>query len=245
MLDSVPMAATLSTVLAHLFAAYLVFGQPFVGRGRFRGLKEQLEAGGEGARLRFYRLVLVAQLGLVLTVAGIWLLGSIPALSFGLTAPDSPAMNVALAAFLVTLVASTVVLRHTGDRRLKRALQLAGPLLPMTTAERWWFALVSLGAGFSEELACRGFMIFYLGTYLPWLGLRGAVVVSSLAFGLGHLYQGVRGVLVTAMAGLFLATVYVISGTLLVPMVAHAAIDLRLLAIFTPERLRKLTAAGA
>ena len=39
-----------------------------------------------------------------------------------------------------------------------------------------------------------------------------------------------------------MATLYVLSGSLLVPMAVHAALDLRLLVIVTPERLRRLTA---
>lgn len=241
-LDSVPVGATISAVLSHVVVVYLVCVLPWLGRARHGRLKRQIEAGDADARSRFYRRALAVQLGLILTILAICLLGSIPAVSLGLAAPACSGMTAALAAFLVTVAVSTIVLRYKGDRRLKRALQMAGPLLPVSTRERWLFAVVAVGAGVSEELAFRGFLLFYLGTFLRGLGLPGAVLVCSAVFGLGHLYQGARGMVITGLVGLFLAIVYVLSGSLLVPMVAHAALDLRLLAIFTPERLRKLGA---
>jgi len=234
-----------AAILSHLFAAYLVCILPWVGRARYRWLKDQIEVGGTGARLRFYRRVLVAQLGLVLSVLAIWRLGSIEPAAFGFVAPaNTPVMAIALAAFLVSVVVSSLVLRSRGDRLLRHVLQMAGPLLPVATRERWLFAVVAVGAGISEELAFRGFLLFYFLTFLPGLGMSVAVLASSAAFGLGHLYQGVRGMVLTAMVGLFLAMLYVLSGSLPVPMVVHAALDLRLLVIVTPERLRRLGAAA-
>jgi membrane protease YdiL (CAAX protease family) len=242
MIDSVPVPA----VISHLLVAYLVCVLPWLGRARYRWLKEQIEAGRSEARLRFYRRVLAAQLGLVLVVLAIWRLGSIAPEALGLIAPaNAPLMTIALAGFLISVLVSSLVLRYKGDRRLKRVLQMAGPLLPVSTAERWLFAVVAVGAGISEELAFRGFLLFYFAIFLPGLGRSVAVLASSAAFGLGHLYQGIRGVVLTAVVGLFLAMLYVLSGSLVVPMVVHAALDLRLLVIVTPERLKKLGAGAA
>ncbi len=239
------MGVTVSAILSHVFVAYLICVLPWLARARYRWLKQQLEAGGAEARLRFYRLVLAAQLGLALMVLAIWRLGSIAPAALGLVAPvNVPVMTIALAAFLVSLAASSLVLRYKGERLLKRVFQMAGPLLPVSTAERWLFAVVAVGAGISEELAFRGFPLFYFATFLPGLGTSVAVLASSAAFGLGHLYQGARGVVLTAVVGLFLAMLYVLSGSLAVPMVVHAALDLRLLVIVTPERLRRLGAGG-
>jgi membrane protease YdiL (CAAX protease family) len=94
-------------------------------------------------------------------------------------------------------------------------------------------------------LAFRGFLLFYLSTFLPGLGTSVAVLASSAAFGLGHLYRGVRGVVLTAVVDLFLAMLYVLRGSLMIPLAVHAALDLRLLVIVTPERLRRLGTGGA
>lgn len=237
------MGTTASAILSHLFLAYLVCVLPWVGRARYRWLKGRIEAGDQRARLRFYQFMLAAQLAMVLIVLAISRLGAITPAAFGLAAPaQSDVLTIALVAFLVSLAVSSLVLRHKGDRPLRRLVQMAGPLLPVSTAERSLFAAVAIGAGIAEELAFRGFVLFYFATFLPGLGLPAAVLASSAAFGLGHLYQGVRGVAITAALGLFMAALYLLSGSLLVPMVVHAALDLRLLVIVTPERLRRLTA---
>ena len=60
--------------------------------------------------------------------------------------------------------------------------------------------------------------------------------VSSLIFGLGHLYQGVRGVIGTTVLGLVFAVLFVITGNLAIPILLHAAIDARVL-LMVPEGL--------
>ena len=56
--------------------------------------------------------------------------------------------------------------------------------------------------------------------------LPAAVVVAALLFGMAHAYQGSRGVLQTGLVGLGLAVLYVLSGSLWLPMALHAFVDL-------------------
>jgi membrane protease YdiL (CAAX protease family) len=53
------------------------------------------------------------------------------------------------------------------------------------------------------------------------------VITAAVLFGLVHYYQGLPGILVTGFLGLVLCGLYVATGTLLVPIVVHALIDLR------------------
>lgn len=69
----------------------------------------------------------------------------------------------------------------------------------------------------------RGYLMAYIDHFF---GLAAAVVVSSLVFGLGHLYQGLPGVLKTTVVGLVVAGLYVLSGSLWLPMLLHAFVDL-------------------
>ena len=48
----------------------------------------------------------------------------------------------------------------------------------------------------------------------------------ALAFGWAHLYQGAGGVISTALIGVLLTVLYLVTGSLLVPMLVHVAIDL-------------------
>lgn len=96
-------------------------------------------------------------------------------------------------------------------------------LLPRTRQERSAFALLSVAAGFGEEIAYRGYLIPALA---PVLGIPGAAVVSSCVFGVLHGYQGPLGVVRTATMGGMLAWGFLTAGSLWPGVVAHTLIDL-------------------
>lgn len=97
-------------------------------------------------------------------------------------------------------------------------------ILPRTTREKTLFAGVSLAAGLGEELAYRSYAIPVLATLIgsTW----AAAVLSSGIFGFLHAYQGGLGVVRTAVLGFALAAVFVGSGSIWPPIVAHTVIDL-------------------
>ena len=97
------------------------------------------------------------------------------------------------------------------------------PLLPHTRRELVHFSALSITAGICEEVLFRGFVIWYLRALVPPVP---AILVASLLFGMAHAYQGTRGVGQTALVGLGMAILYVASGSLWVPMLLHAFIDL-------------------
>jgi membrane protease YdiL (CAAX protease family) len=115
-------------------------------------------------------------------------------------------------------------------------------LLPRTPKERGVFTLLSLAAGGGEELAYRGYAIPVL---VPLLGTTGAVVLSSVVFGILHGYQGLLGMLRTGVMGALLAWGFLVTGSLWPPIIAHVAIDIiagivlgeRLLSIDGSEKL--------
>lgn len=105
-----------------------------------------------------------------------------------------------------------------------REKPLLSALLPRNRAEKGVFAGLSLAAGLGEELAYRGYLVPVLaGLMESWWG---GVVVSSLAFGLAHTYQGPLGVARATVLGALFAGSFVLSGSLLPAVVAHAAVDL-------------------
>jgi membrane protease YdiL (CAAX protease family) len=77
----------------------------------------------------------------------------------------------------------------------------------------------------SEELLFRAALI---GVPAAGYGLSPVVlaVVSSVAFALGHGAQGRVGVVVTGALGLVLAGAYVVSGSLLLVVVAHYVVNM-------------------
>ena len=106
-------------------------------------------------------------------------------------------------------------------------------LLPRTHEERHAFGMLSVAAGFGEELAYRGYAITAL---VPVLGVPGAVVLTSAVFGVLHGYQGALGIFRTGIMGAMLAWGFLASGSLWPPIVAHTMIDL-VAGLWLSERL--------
>ena len=97
-------------------------------------------------------------------------------------------------------------------------------LLPRTRRERACFAGLSFVAGTGEEIAYRGYAMSVLGMMSvgPWM----AAAVTSAAFGLLHCYQGVRGIVMTGVAGFAFAASFILAGSIWPAMAAHITIDL-------------------
>ncbi|MFH1419885.1 MAG: CPBP family intramembrane glutamic endopeptidase [Planctomycetota bacterium] len=81
----------------------------------------------------------------------------------------------------------------------------------------------SIFVGIHEEILFRGFFLSRLRT-LTRSNLV-AIVISSVAFGLMHFYQGTMGVLQTAAIGTALAIIATYARTLWPAIIAHAAFD--------------------
>jgi uncharacterized protein len=102
-------------------------------------------------------------------------------------------------------------------------------MLPRNRQELVLTGLMSINAGVVEELLMR--------LALPALlfGATGsavfAVVASILIFGSLHVYQGPWGVLGTTVIGALMMGLYLVTGSILLPMVVHALIDLRSLVL--------------
>ena len=113
-------------------------------------------------------------------------------------------------------------------RRLKTSLSPKGrpdqALIPRNRREAMLALLLSLNAGFSEEL------FFRLALPLLLFQVTGSLAVSFalsiLGFGLAHAHYGWKGVLATGAAGALLTLYYLHHGSLLRVMVAHAVIDI-------------------
>lgn len=89
--------------------------------------------------------------------------------------------------------------------------------------------LVVVAGGLREE-AQRAFLI---GRFERWLGgARTGLVVTSLAFGLGHYYEGRDAVLVTGALGAFWGVVYLSRRSIVAPVVSHAGFNLLQVAQF-------------
>ena len=109
------------------------------------------------------------------------------------------------------------------EKTRARLQALAGRILPRSARERVPFFALAVTAGICEEFLYRGFAMAALAR--SGLPLWTTVVVSSLLFGIAHLYQGRSGLLGTTLLGLIFGVARVGFGSLIPVMVWHAAVD--------------------
>ncbi len=105
-----------------------------------------------------------------------------------------------------------------GESRLVREL------MPVTRREKVLYAGLSFCAGFGEELAYRGYAI--PAVIVAGVSAPAALAVTSVAFAVLHSYQGVLGVVRTGVVGMIMGMVFLHTGSVWPPMVAHVLIDL-------------------
>ncbi len=210
-----------------LFAAVLLIGVPALGLLAHRSLQAALAEGLIQFRRETYLRLIMVQSATSITLLSHWLWLERSPESLGFTLPDGKQAAMDVGIFILAVLALWWMrrrLRGSEELRTEAWSQLVGfmDLLPHNRRELRLSYLLAAVVGFSEELAYRGFLIWWLQTWMP---LWGAVVASSLAFGFAHLYQGRQGILKTATAGLIFAGLYGFSGHLFLAMALHALID--------------------
>lgn len=228
----------------HLFIVLLVVVQPIHGAATYRRYVRQIEAGMPADRVALYRQTLVLEWAALAVLALAWWLFGRAVTELGLSVPGGVGFWIGCGLVL----AGTVTLawfwrKATAMSEQERARQLdsLGNLvhfLPRPGREYRYFFGLSVTAGVVEEIVYRGFMLWYLSHFMP---LWAAVLLSSVAFGLGHSYQGSAGGVRTGLVGLAFAVLYVTSGSIWLPILAHALLDI-LQGAFIVEMFRKRSA---
>jgi membrane protease YdiL (CAAX protease family) len=134
-------------------------------------------------------------------------------------------IGIALAFWLCALLvlgALGYALRMTttqGVEQVKRAIQF---LAPQTPAQLAVFIVLSLTAGFCEELIFRGyFQQQFIAFSNTWIG----IVASGVLFGVGHGYQGWKQMVRIAVFGVMFGVLAHFRKSLRPGMIAHAWTD--------------------
>ncbi|MCW2699511.1 MAG: amino terminal protease family [Blastococcus sp.] len=247
-----------AALTAVVVAGYLVVGEPVVGHVLHRRFEGRLDS-DPGARRSFYRRLLVLEWGLAVLALIIWLSApGVSAAQVGLRWPErwpGPVTGVVVVLVVLFVLVSTRALRggalleapdavrhRPGEPRHARSPQHATlAVLPRTAQERRLFTVVGVTAGVCEEWLYRGFFLAVVAAVAGGLPDALLVLGAAAAFGLAHAYQGLTGVITTGVLGGVMAGLYLSTGSLLVPVLLHVAIDLRFLLV--PSRV--LPSAGA
>jgi membrane protease YdiL (CAAX protease family) len=215
-------------IVDHIFVLLLFVVLPTYGVFETRLYDARAEAGQHFNRIRFYRQTALLEWAFLAALAGAWITYGRPLETLGLVIPGGAgfwggaALLMLFAGFLLRSWRSAKNATATDKDRQVEALGKLLRYLPRTESELRSFVGLSLTAGIVEEIVYRGFVLWYLGHFVP---LWAAVAVSSIAFGLAHSYQGVNGALRCGLTGLAFALFYVVTGSIWLPIIAHALLD--------------------
>jgi uncharacterized protein len=236
--------ANLSLLATYLLAFFLIVVGPIWDYFDTRPLKANPSP---QARLRYYRQTFVwlwIATGVAVWASGFSALFTVRGI--GVHAPWLDRYRwpwwllVVLASLVVLLQLVVPVIQVTIKYRNRpflepRQLEPLRFFLPSSSLERRWFAALSVTAGFCEELLFRGFLLRYLHTAPLHLGLLWATLGAALVFGTHHLYQGVKGFISTYVGGLIFTAILLVTGSLWLGMIYHAAVDLSILLYWRPK----------
>ncbi len=235
--------------LAFLLVLFLI--QPLYSWRAWRRLQREIAAGDYPDRVVLYRQTMLGQwIGFLVLLVGWWFLGR-PFEALGLHGEMSTGFAVTAVLGLAALALLGVMafrLRHASFEEKQAQREKLGelePFLPQDDRDLRSFFALSVTAGVVEELLYRGFVLWVLAQWMP---LWAAVLLSSLAFGLAHSYQGVGGMLRTGLMGLLFAGLFVASGSIWLPMLFHALFDIvqgvQIRELFRDPPSREPAAAG-
>ena len=140
-----------------------------------------------------------------------------------------PARILNVTALLLVLMTAITFLDFQKHKRmspeeLTKNLAPVKQFFPSGSYEISIFVVLAISAGICEELLYRGWLLNLIGasTGSIWVG----ILLSSVAFGLGHAYQGPQGILTTGIVGLILGLIFWWVGSLVPVQILHAFVDL-------------------
>ncbi|MBS0198181.1 MAG: CPBP family intramembrane metalloprotease [Planctomycetes bacterium] len=216
-------------ILDHILIGVLLLVLPFEGVLTMRRLDLAMRAGDARARSVMYIKTMALEWALVAAVLAVWIIGGRPWDSLGVKMGGlwPSLLGVlslgAIGGLLVLQFRSVQRLTDAQVARVRERQRNALALLPANAREHRLFNVLCVTAGVCEELLFRG----YAGWYLThWLNPWAAMLAASAVFGLAHAYQGRQGIVRTGVVGAMFGAIYLLSGSLLWPVIGHAAVDL-------------------
>lgn len=217
------------TLLDHAFVFIIAIVYPIAGFIGFRRLLKRVAAGEPVKRLELYRNTLISHWTLFVIFVAIWAVSRRAWSEVGFD--FDPNLWTGIASLLAVL---GVVLLANQIRRIRSATQdeidsisrrfgKLSIIIPHNGSELARFYALAITAGIVEEVLWRGFIIWYLNQFMP---LWAAALISTIGFALAHAYQGLANLPQIAAVSAALVAIYLLSGSIWLPIFLHAAVDI-------------------
>lgn len=225
-MDQIPIHGL--TLADHLLVVFIALGLPLRAWFGMRTLQATPVGDVAELRRRLWLRAILTQWMLVVVVLALWSATHRDLSQLGLALlPTTGLLGVLVGlGTIVSLVVrqrGAIATDETLRQRVRDRLAPVERLMPRGSAEFRLFAALAITAGVCEELLFRGYLLWYAAQLMP---LPFAALLQALAFGLGHAYQGARGIVMTGVAGLFFTGVRLIAGSVWPAMLIHALMDL-------------------
>lgn len=217
------------SLLDHGFVFLMAVVYPVAGLVSFRRLLRRVAAGETVNRSQLYRNTFIGHWLVFVAGMAIWAGAARPWADLGLGLTIDLWFGVAALLTVLGIAALVLQLRHVSTasqeqiESLKKRFGAITVLIPQNGNElvRWYG--LSTTAGIVEEILWRGYLIWYLDQFMP---LWAAVLVSTVAFGLAHAYQGAAHIPQVILLAAAFAGLYLLSGSVWLPIILHAAVDI-------------------
>ncbi|GAB2490398.1 CPBP family intramembrane glutamic endopeptidase [Streptosporangium sandarakinum] len=215
-------------VLAAALVIHLALVSPWLGRRSYARLERERDRDGRILTRMFtaWTTELWALAAVALLVVGLSPEIDLAGVGFVLPADPGTTAGMLVGAAIGLAVAVLVAVRMNRAGRPVPGQAAFRAMLPRTPAERRGALVLSVSAGICEEIVYRGLLIA-LGTRVLGLPLPVAAGLALAVFVAGHLYQGWRGMAMVTLAGFGLTMLYLRTGSLLLPILLHAVVDIR------------------
>jgi len=164
-------------------------------------------------------------------ILGVWLFNDREVESFGFSIPVWSQSVVACTIVFGVFYFGDLFMETLNPARKQKTIDKLNentPFLPRNGRELAHFTFAAFTAGVCEEIIFRGFFINYLLAFSghTLIGQWSAILLPAMLFSVVHIYQGHKAVLKILVAGILFGLIYYLSGSLLIVILLHFAMDM-------------------
>ncbi|NER12095.1 CPBP family intramembrane metalloprotease [Leptobacterium flavescens] len=221
-------------ILVLIVAVYL----PVSGYFEVKKLKKSIADGNSRRKIEFYRATVFWSWIPIFLIFILMAISDIPLESIGIKWIDIEAASAGkwivfptiafYCLYLIYNIYSIIIFKYNKNSRARATKSIPAhfkSFLPITREEKRLWDYVSVTAGITEEILYRGYFFYALGVIFPGLSLIHILLITTIMFGLGHIYLG-KEVIRPTILGLFFGIFYIIFDSVFPVIIIHIAQDL-------------------